>query len=233
MTERPAIYRLAFVLLAVTLLYNVAEGAVALAAGFAARSLVLITFGADSYLEVAAAGAVIWRLTYRDEEAGERAEGRALRLIGWTFILLAAAVALQGSFALGQGEGASGSRLGIALLCASLVVMPVLAVAKLWTAARANLPVLAAEAKETVACCYLSVTALGGLITMAILGWWWVDPVAALLMVPWLLKEGREGIRGDACFEGAKVCWCRICWFGLRACTDSAVPNQGLLPQST
>lgn len=223
MRNRPPLYRLGFVLLAVTLLYNVAEGAIAFASGFAAQSLVLVTFGADSYVEVAAASAVIWRLTYRDEEAGERAERKALRLIGWTFLFLAVAVVLQGVFALAERQGAESSAVGIALLVASLLIMPVLAIAKLWTAARANLPVLAAEAKETVACSYLSLTAIIGLGAVATFGWWWLDPLAALLMVPWLVKEGLEGIRGDACFDGAKVCWCRTCWFGLRACRDIAL----------
>lgn len=220
--NRPPFYGLALGLLAITLLYNVGEGVIAIAAGIAAHSLVLLTFGADSYVEVAASGAVIWRLTYRDDEAGERAERKALRIIGWTFLVLAGAVVFQAAWALTTGEGASESPVGIALLIASLLVMPVLAVAKLWVAARADLPVLAAEAKETVACWYLSVTALAGLLATALLGWWWLDPLAAVLMVPWLAKEGLEGIRGDACFEGAKVCWCRECWFGLRSCTDSA-----------
>jgi divalent metal cation (Fe/Co/Zn/Cd) transporter len=214
---------LAFLLLAVTLVYNVAEGAIALASGIAAESLVLITFGADSYVEVAAASAVAWRLTYRDEAAGERAERNALRLIGWTFFLLAGAVVLQGVFALSEREGAEQSLVGIALLVASLLIMPVLAVTKLWVAARAELPVLSAEAKETVACSYLSLSALVGLVAVAAFGWWWLDPLAALFMVPWLVKEGLEGIRGDACFDGAKVCWCRGCWFGLRSCTDAAL----------
>lgn len=220
--DRPGLYRLAFVLLAATLLYNVGEGAIALYSGVAAGSLVLVTFGADSYVEVAAASAVIWRLTYRDEDAGERAEAKALRLIGWTFLILAAAVVLQIVVAISGRKGAEESTVGVALLVASLAIMPVLAVAKLWVAARADLPVLAAEAKETVACSYLSLTALVGLVAVAAFGWWWLDPLAALFMVPWLVKEGLEGIRGDACFDGAKVCWCRECWYGLRACRDVA-----------
>lgn len=84
-------YPLAFALLALTLFYNVVEGVIAIASGLRAGSLVLLSFGADSYLEVLAAAAVIWRLSYRDEEAGQRAEGRALRFIGITFLALAAA----------------------------------------------------------------------------------------------------------------------------------------------
>ena len=141
-------YPFAFALLAITLLYNVAEGAIAIASGLRAGSLVLLSFGADSYSEVLAAAAVMWRLSYRDEEAGERAEGKSLRFIGITFLILATAVVFQAVFALATREGASESRLGIALLIASLIIMPVLALAKLRVAARSNLPALAAEAKE-------------------------------------------------------------------------------------
>ncbi|MBK7725542.1 MAG: hypothetical protein IPI33_10015 [Dehalococcoidia bacterium] len=129
MRDRPGLYRLAFVLLAATLLYNVGEGAIALYSGVAAGSLVLVTFGADSYVEVAAASAVIWRLKYRDEDAGERAEAKALRLIGWTFLILAAAVVLQIVVAISGRKGAEESTVGVALLVASLAIMPVLAVA--------------------------------------------------------------------------------------------------------
>ena len=98
-------YPFAFALLAITLLYNVAEGVIAIASGLRAGSLVLLSFGADSYLEVLAAAAVMWRLSYRDEEAGERAEGKALRFIGLTFLTLAAAVVFPAALALAAREG--------------------------------------------------------------------------------------------------------------------------------
>ena len=215
-------YPLAFFLLGVTLLYNVVEGIVAITSGFRADSIVLVSFGVDSYLEVLAAGAVIWRLSCVDDEAGERAEGRALRLIGLTFLALAVAVVFQAVVAFAAADGASESRVGIALLVASLTVMPMLALAKLRTAARSRLPSLAAEARETIACSYLSLTALTGLTATALFGFWWLDPMAALLMMPWLVKEGLEGLRGEACFDGTHLCWCRECWYGLRGCTDVA-----------
>jgi divalent metal cation (Fe/Co/Zn/Cd) transporter len=218
--------RMAFVLLGITIAYNLAEGVVAIWSGLAAGSIVLVAFGADSYLEVAAAGAVVWRLTFVDDEAGEAAELRVLRFVGWTFVALGLAVTVNSAMALAQGHAAEESGLGIALLAASLAVMPVLAMAKLRTAARANLPALAAEAKETVACSYLSLTALAGLVCVAALGWWWLDAVAALALVPWLLREGFEAVRGDACFDGVSVCFCRRCFGGLRACT----PGDGCLP---
>ena len=211
--------RLAVALLLLTALYNIGEGIIAIVSGLRARSLTLLAFGADSYLEVLAAGAVLWRLSYRDEEAGERAEQRAARLIGWTFLDLAAAVAFQSVYALPRRDAAEESLVGIALLAASLILMPLLSVSKLWTAARAQLPALAAEAKETVACAYLSLTAFAGLVAVALVGWWWLDAAAALLLVPWLVREGLEGVRGDTCFQGLRPCFCRTCLGGLRGCT--------------
>lgn len=219
--------QLAYALLILTVVYNVAEGVIAIVAGWRAGSLVLLAFGADSYLEVLAAGAVIWRLTYADEEEGERVERRAMRVIGVTFILLAVAVVFQAGLALSDREGAQESWLGIGVLIASVVTMPILALAKLWTAARLEMPVLAAEAKETIACSYLSLTALAGLVATAIAGYWWVDPAAALLMTPWLVREGMEGVRGEACFDDLKVCFCRGCLYGFRSCPplDACVPR--------
>jgi divalent metal cation (Fe/Co/Zn/Cd) transporter len=210
--------RLAVALLLLTAAYNLLEGVLALAAGLRAGSLTLLAFGADSYLEVTAAGAVLWRLSFRDAEAGERAERRALRLIGGTFLLLAAAVAVQATLALAARQAAAESHLGVAVLAASLVLMPFLSLAKLWTAARAALPALAAEARETVACAYLSLTAFAGVLATALVGWWWLDPITALLLVPWLVREGLEGLRGEACAEGERPCFCWWCLGGMRAC---------------
>jgi divalent metal cation (Fe/Co/Zn/Cd) transporter len=212
------IARLAVPLVALTLVYNAAEGVIAVATGLAAGSLVLLTFGADSHLEVLAAGAVLWRLSYKDEEDGERTEERAMRIIGATFLALAIAIVFTSVLLLASREGAQESRIGLLLLTASLIIMPVLALAKLWVAARTGMAVLAAEARETIACSYLSVTAFAGLLAMFLFGWWWVDPVAALLMVPWLVREGLEGVRAEACFDGSRPCFCLPCLYGVRDC---------------
>jgi divalent metal cation (Fe/Co/Zn/Cd) transporter len=210
--------RLAVLLLAVTIAYNVAEGVLALASGIEAGSVALIAFGADSYLEVAAASAVLWRLLIADEERGERVEQRAMRFIGWTFLALSAAIVFQASVALTERSGAEESLVGIGLALASVTVMPALALLKLWTAARGAVAALAAEAKETLACSYLSLTLLLGLLANAAIGWWWLDPLTALLLVPWLVREGLEGVRGDVCFDGVRACFCGACWLGVRAC---------------
>ena len=210
--------RVARLLLVATALYNVAEGVIAVVAGIQAGSLALLVFGADSYLEVAAACVVLWRLSIDDEERGEQAERRAMRFIGWTFLVLAAAVVYQASAALIARDGASESVLGISLAVASVTLMPALALWKLRTAALGNILALAAEAKETLACWYLSVTLLAGLVANAIAGWWWLDATTALLLVPWLAREGIEGATGDVCFEGQRACFCRACLYGVRSC---------------
>jgi divalent metal cation (Fe/Co/Zn/Cd) transporter len=209
---------LARLLLLATIAYNILEGVIAFIAGIQAGSLALTAFGADSYLEVAAAAAVLWRLSIEDPERAERAEARALRFIGWTFLLLSLAIVFQGTSALIAQDSASESLLGIGLAVASLTLMPALALWKLSVAAKGNILALAAEAKETLACSYLSLTLLAGLLANAIFGWWWLDAATALLIVPWLVREGLEGVRGDVCFEDLTACFCRACFYGVRSC---------------
>ena len=210
--------RIAKALLWFTLLYNVVEGVLALWSAAMARSVALAGFGLDSYLEVGAAGLVLWRLSVVDEERGERIEGRVVRLIGWTFIVLSVGIVGQSIYTLSQRTGADESMLGIALAVASVIVMPVIAVWKLHVAASDGLHSIAIEAKETIACSYLSLTLLVGLVANALLGWWWLDAVTALLLVPWLVREGLEGVRGEEHEEVGLLCWCRTCLFGLREC---------------
>lgn len=213
------ILRSAKLLLIATLVYNIAEGVIALWAGFRAGSLALVAFGVDSYLEVAAAAVVLWRLGIADKERGEQAERTAMRFIGWTFLVLAVGVVLQSVVSLAGGEGAEESVAGIGLALASVIVMPTIALWKLRLAARGQSAALAAEAKETLACAWLSITLLAGLIANALAGWWWLDAAAALLLVPRLVKEGLEGIRGEEeAEEAVRVCSCSSCLFGLRAC---------------
>ena len=210
--------QLAKILLIVTILYNVGEGLVALWSGVVAGSIALVAFGADSYLEVAAASLVLWRVSIQDEEYAEQIEGRVVRFIGWTFIALSAAIVFQSTWALVNGAGAEESLVGIVLAVLSVTVMPLIAFWKLQIAAKGNLQSIAIEAKETIACSALSITLLVGLVANALVGWWWLDAVTALLLVPWLVREGLEGIRGETCHDGLQLCSCRPCFYGLRAC---------------
>ena len=210
--------RFAKILLTVTILYNIAEGVIAIWSGIVAGSIALVAFGADSYLEVAAATLVLWRVGIQDEEYAERVERRVVRFIGWTFILLSSAIVFQSAWALVEGAGAEESLVGIVLAVLSVTVMPLIAIWKLQIAAKGNLQSIAIEAKETIACSALSVTLLAGLVANALLGWWWLDAVTALLLAPWLVREGLEGIRGETCHDGLQLCSCRPCLYGLRSC---------------
>lgn len=205
-------------LLLFTILYNVAEGTIAVWSGIVAGSFALVFFGADSCIEVAAASLVLWRVGISDGEYAEAVEQRVIRFIGWTFIALSSAIVLQSSWALSQRSGAEESLVGIGLAVASVTLMPLIAVWKLRIAARGNLQSIAIEAKETLACGVLSLTLLIGLVANATLGWWWLDAVTALLLVPWLLHEGLTGIRRDGRPVDLQLCSCRSCLFGLGSC---------------
>jgi divalent metal cation (Fe/Co/Zn/Cd) transporter len=183
--------------------YNVLEGVVAVWAGLHARSIALVGFGLDSFIECAAATALLWRLGIEtrgtDPELIERSERRVHRFVGGTFLALALYVLIQAGSTLWHHVAVEESIVGILLAGASLVVMPLVSWGKLRAAKALGSAALRAEAKETLACAYLSLTLLLGLVANALAGWWWADPVAALLMVPWLVKEGREGVRGEYC----------------------------------
>ncbi len=189
--------RIGLSLVVATMAYNAVEAAVALWAGVHAGSVVLVGFGLDSIIELAAASVLLWRLSLESrgvsEDQLEHAEERVQRFVGLTFFLLAAYVVGQALWVLWTVNTPAESLLGILLAVASLLVMPLVAWGKLRAAREIGSAALRAEAKETLACSYLSFTLLVGLVANAALGWWWADPAAALLMVPWLIHEGREG----------------------------------------
>jgi len=197
--------RIGLWLVGATMAYNVVEAGVALWFGASAESIALLGFGLDSVIECAAAGVLLWRLSLAargaDPERLERAERRVHRFVGATFLALAAYVTAQASLTLWRAEPPGESIPGIILAAASLVVMPLVSWGKLRAAREIPSAALRAEAKETLACSYLSFTLLLGLGANALAAWWWADPVAAMLMVPWLVREGLEGIRGEACEE--------------------------------
>lgn len=195
--------RLGLWLVGATMAYNLLEGGIAVWAGLQAGSIALLGFGMDSYIECAAAGALFWRLSVEARgahpEAIERSERLVHRFVGLTFILLAAYVLLQAGWMLWRQEPAEESLVGLILALASLLIMPLVAWGKLKAAQKIGSAALRAEAKETLACAYLSFTLLLGLAANAVAGWWWADPVAALLMAPWLVREGIEGLSGGEC----------------------------------
>lgn len=187
-------------LLWVTLAWNVAEGVIAVSSGVQAGSVALVAFGLDSAIEVIAAAVLIWRIGLPEHD--ERAEGReriAHRVVGSTFIALAIYIVAEGLYVLVSGREPDASRTGLALALAATLVMPGLGLAKRWNAMRLGSRALVAEANETLVCSYLSLTLVLGLSANALFGWWWADIAAALAMVPWIAKEGLEGLRGDSC----------------------------------
>lgn len=189
------------VLAAATIVWNVGEAVVAIGAGIAAGSIALFGFGFDSTIEVLSACVVVWQ--FRGERRGGHDEARertALRLIGASFFILAAYVSIEAVRDLFFVEGvASESSVGIALAALSLVVMPVLAMAKGRTASALGSATLRADAAETLLCSWLSAALLAGLLLNATIGWWWADPVAALVIAGLAIKEGLEAWRGEHC----------------------------------
>ena len=176
--------------------WNVIEGIVAIAAGIVAGSIALIGFGLDSYIEVASGIVLIWRLRkhgFGDEEE-EAAEKRAIFFVGLTFLALALYVTFESGKKLLFREHPDESLIGIILATVSLIVMPLLAWYKKKIAAEINSRALRADALETLACSYLSLTLVVGLGANALFGWWWADPFAALAMVYFLIKEGWEAV---------------------------------------
>lgn len=182
-----------------TVAYNVVEGVLAVAAGVAAGLVSVVGFGIDSGIESVAAVLVALRLSarLRDGRTDERRERRALRLVALTFFLLAAYVTGEGIRSLVAGETPESSPLGIGVLVASLVVMPLLAAAKRRVGVRLGDNLILADAAETRICVLLSVSTLTGLLVHAVTGAAWVDPVAGFVIAAFALHEGREAWAGE------------------------------------
>ncbi|MGA9857326.1 MAG: cation transporter [Solirubrobacteraceae bacterium] len=181
----------------VTLLWMTVEAAGAVAAGIAAGSVALLAFGIDSVIEFVAAGVVLQ--TFRAEQAGHTAIGerRALRIVGVTLFLLAAYVVAEAGSTLLAESRPETSVVGVAVCAAALLVMPWLSLSKRRTGTALGSQILIADAAESLFCAYLSAAVLLGLLVNAIFGWWWADPVAALVIVPLVIKEGLEALEDD------------------------------------
>jgi divalent metal cation (Fe/Co/Zn/Cd) transporter len=184
----------------VTVVWNSLEGLVSIAAGIFAGSVALVGFGVDSWIETSSGAVLLWRL-HAERRGGhpEAHERKALQLVGVSFLLLAGYVTWDASASLLKHEAPERSIVGIVIAVLSLIVMPVLARAKRSAAKSLSSAALQADSRQTSICAYLSVILLVGLALNAILGWWWADPVAALIMVPIIVREGWEGLRGKAC----------------------------------
>lgn len=187
-----------------TIGYNSLEGLVAVGAGLIAGSIALVGFGFDSLIEVTSGAILVWRLHADvDEARRERIEAISLRLVGACFALLAIYVTFDSVKSLIKHEAPQESIVGIVLAVVSVVVMPLLVRAKRKVARGINSGALMADSKQTELCTYLSAILLIGLLLNAFLGWWWADPVAALIMVPIIVKECVAGLRGETRCEDA------------------------------
>jgi divalent metal cation (Fe/Co/Zn/Cd) transporter len=194
--DRAALVRRGLLLNYATLGYNALEAVVAIVAGVLAGSIALLGFGLDSVVEVASSVAAQWRLRADlDEVRRVRVEWIARRIIGWSFLALAAYVSYESILTLSERRVPDRSILGVAILLLSVIVMPWLARRKRQVAKELSSKALEAEAKQTSLCAYLSVIALAGVGLNTLLGWWWADPVAAMGMVPIITIEGLEGVR--------------------------------------
>jgi divalent metal cation (Fe/Co/Zn/Cd) transporter len=195
---RPAQVRRGLWLNYLTISYNTIEAIVSLAAGLVAGSVALVGFGVDSGIEVTASVAAQWRLrSDLDPEQRERVERITHRIIGGSFLALAAYITVDSVTTLWQREAPDPSVPGLIILVLSVVVMPVLARAKRQVARALGSRALESDAMQTSICAYLSVIALAGVALNTFVGWWWADPVAALVMVPIVVREGLEGVRGE------------------------------------
>lgn len=185
-----------------TIGWNILEAVIAVGAGLVAGSTAMVGFGLDSVIEVTSGLALVWRLSLdADMQRRERVEARTLKVVGITFFALAAYVAYESISTLWNHEAASPSFVGIILAVLSLTVMPLLAKAKRRVAAQIGSRALKADSRQTDICAYLSAILLGGLLLNALFGIWWADPVAALIMVPIIAKEGRDAVKGEACCD--------------------------------
>lgn len=180
--------------------WNTLEAAVAVAAGLVAGSIALLGFGLDSVIETASGLAVLWRFRQRGP-AENVAELRAVKFVGITFFALALYVGYEAVADLWMRHEARFSLPGMVLAVAALIVMPALGVAKRRVARRLGSRALAADGMESMLCAYLSAVLLVGLALNGWLGWWWADPVAALLITGFMVREGLEALKGTEAGE--------------------------------
>jgi divalent metal cation (Fe/Co/Zn/Cd) transporter len=183
-----------------TIAWNTLEGLVAVISGAMAGSVSLVGFGIDSFIEVTSGSTLLWRMSVdADEEKRERNEKLSLRIVGVCFLALAVYVAYESASDLLDRKQPEHSIPGIALACVSLIVMPLLSRAKKKVGNSLASAAMRADAKQTDFCVYLAVILLAGLLLNAALGWWWADPIAALIMVPIIAREGIDGMKAKSC----------------------------------
>lgn len=210
-SERRADLNTALLLTYITLAWMTVEGAASLLLGWASQSLLLEAFGIDSVVELFSGTVLLWRLRVEalgrsSAERVESVERSAARLVGYSLYALVAYVLLNSAYGLFLAKRITDtheSAWGILIGVVAKVGMPILAGYKLRVATKLNSRALRADAVESITCGYLSIVLMVGLAATRLFGWWWLDSVAALALIPFLIKEAREAINGgcDCCDE--------------------------------
>jgi divalent metal cation (Fe/Co/Zn/Cd) transporter len=177
-----------------------AEGGIAIVAGILAGSIALIGFGIDSAIEGFASLVIVWRFT-GSRLLSEKAETRAQKLVAIQFFLLAPYVGGEAIHKLITGERPETSWLGIGLVTTSVIGMPFLGIAKRRLADKLGSVATRGEGTQNLLCAYLAAAVLVGLLGNTLLGLWWLDPAAALVIAAVAVKEGRESWRGEGCYD--------------------------------
>jgi divalent metal cation (Fe/Co/Zn/Cd) transporter len=196
--ERERLVGRARLLARVGLAWHAVEAGVAIGAGVVAGSVALVGFGADSLIEAAAGGVVLW-LMAGTRSASRTAERRAQQLIAASFVVLAAYVGVEAVRELVAGHHPDVSWVGIGLSVVTLATMPALAGAKRRVGEQLGSPATASESRQTMLCAYLSAALLVGLTANAVAGWWWADPAVGLVIVAVAMREARDAWRGESC----------------------------------
>jgi divalent metal cation (Fe/Co/Zn/Cd) transporter len=178
--------------------WHLLEFAVALGAGIAAGSVALTSFAGDSLVEILAASVIVW-LFSADRGASERAERQAQQLVAGSYALLAAYIVSHALYDLAAGSRPSASWVGVGLAAVTAPTMPLLARAKRDVGRGLNSSATISEAGQNQICAYLSIALLVGLLLNAVAGWWWADPVAALVIAAVACREGIASVRGRHC----------------------------------
>jgi divalent metal cation (Fe/Co/Zn/Cd) transporter len=178
--------------------WHVVEFAIAVGAGIAAGSIALIAFGADSLIEVSSGVVVVWLFTGR-RLGSERAERRAQQLVAASYALLVTYIVIEATRTLIGGHHPAASWVGIGLAAFTAPTMPLLARAKRRVGHQLNSAAAVSEAEQNQICAYLSIALLVGLLANALLGWWWADPAAALVIAGLAGREGWESWKGESC----------------------------------
>jgi divalent metal cation (Fe/Co/Zn/Cd) transporter len=196
--ERDRLIRRAKALSWLSLAWMTVEGTVAILAALIAGSVALLGFGIDSAIEGLASVIVIWRFT-GSRQLSEHAERQAQKAVAISFFLLAPYLAQAAIRALAAGDHPSTSWVGIGLSISSIIVMPLLGRAKQRIGERLGSGATAGEGAQNLLCAYMAAGVLVGLAANTALGWWWLDPIIALVIAAIAVREGREAWAGEGC----------------------------------